>query len=170
MKTVKPARYKYSAGSRSSLYYSNPAVGVFLLLVGLSVWYSIKMKMLYALLGYIPVLIFWFVLSGKNNGITVAGKYVIIGDEVFFYKNMSKVEISGSKLQCHIQTANNRSGKIEAVKFKSNAQKDFKIKNNQKQKFTGVVKKMLEKMKEDAPETAVTISGFPELSKLWKRK
>ncbi len=89
--------------------------------------------------------------SASVNLILIGGRYLIIGTNVVYYKNIEKTELDKKIGKFTLTTTEGNTYNINSASFPTNARKPDKIKINKTAKFEKAVDKIIARLKEIAP-------------------
>lgn len=153
-------KYNYSAKLSRGFYMTKKKLfSVIILLIAL------PFILLYAesFFWIVWIIIFLFTLFGfnKDKRIILTPRYVLCGDKVVYYHNISTIKLdnhSGKMLiNCHGVSINMV---IDKEKFPTNANKPHKIARNKKEKFKKVSDKIISKTRALNPTATIDIEGY----------
>ncbi len=142
------AVFKYKHGGRASLSGKRKAFLVASLILALVL---AVLAFPAGLLAFIVPLIAFF---GAARTLCVGPRYLICGDEIVYYANVTQVKLSEAAGSLSLQTASGKTLLIERAKFPTNARKANKIAANQAAKFNKVSAKIVDKVRRASPAPA----------------
>jgi hypothetical protein len=142
------AEFKYKHGGRASFSGKRKAFLVASLILALVI--SILAFPAGLLACIVPLLVFF----GGARTLCVGPRYLICGDEIVYYANVTQIKLSEAAGSLSLQTASGKTLLIERAKFPTNARKANKIAANQAAKFNKVSAKIVDKVRRAAPALA----------------
>lgn len=111
----------------------------------------------FLLLLSVPVGIFVYVRrSGCNKPLLIGGRYLIVGDRIVYYQNVSRARLDKEKQTLTISADRNRNIVIAAEKFPTNARKPDKIRINKTAKFEKVTERIIARLRTASPDTVIS--------------
>lgn len=111
----------------------------------------------FLLLLLIPVAVFVYVKrTGCNKPLMIGSRYLIVGDRILYYQNVTQARLDGDKQTLTISSDRCKNLVIAAEKFPTNARKTDKIKINKTAKFEKVTGRILDRMRVAAPDVLVS--------------
>jgi hypothetical protein len=109
------------------------------------------------LLLVVPLCIFIYVKrSGCNKPLLIGSRYLIVGDRIVYYQNITQARLDEEKQTLTISSDRCKNLIIAADKFPTNARKTDKIKANKTAKFEKVTGRILDRLRVAAPEILVS--------------
>lgn len=109
------------------------------------------------LLLFVPVGIFVYVKrSGCNKPLMIASRYLILGDRILYYRNVSRASLDKVKQTLTISYDRGKNLIIAADKFPTNARKPDKIRINRTAKFEKVSERIIARLRSVSPETPIS--------------
>ena len=142
------AVFKYKHGGRASFSGKRKVFFLASLIIALIV--AIVAFPAGLLAGIVPLIAYF----GRAKTLCVGPRYLICGDEIVYYANVTQIELSEAAGSLSLQTASGKSLLIERGKFPTNARKANKIAANQAAKFNKVSAKIVDKVRRAAPALA----------------
>ena len=103
-----------------------------------------------ALTLFVP-LVAWF---GSVKKIYVGPRYLVCGNQIVYYANVTKLTLDEAAGVLSLQSANGKLFRIERERFPTNARKKDKIAINKAAKFSKVTARIVEKVRRATPEAA----------------
>ncbi len=144
------AVFKYKHGGRASLSGKRKVFLVASLILALAL--SILAFPAGLLACIVPLLAYF----GGARTLCVGPRYLICGDEIVYYANVTQVKLSEAAGSLSLQTASGKTLLIERAKFPTSARKANKIAANQAAKFNKVSAKIVDKVRRASPALAAT--------------
>jgi hypothetical protein len=95
------------------------------------------------------------VFFNTSKTIMVGPRYLICGEQIVYFANITRVKIDGSKGTLRLTSLDGSALTLERSKFPTNARKADKIKRNQAAKFSKVAKNLSERVRKAAPEAVI---------------
>lgn len=142
------AVFKYKHGGRASLSGKRKVFLVASLIVALALGILAFPGGLLA--GIVPLAVYF----GSARTLCVGPRYLICGDEIVYYANVTKMDLSEAAGSLRLQTASGKTVLIEREKFPTNARKAHKIEANRAAKFNKVSAKIVDKVRRASPALA----------------
>ncbi len=102
----------------------------------------------------IPIPIIIVIINKRtpsSNLIFIGERYLIIGTNVIYYKNIEKTSLDKKIEKFTLTAIEGKTYEINAASFPTNARKPDKIKKNKTAKFEKAVDKILARLKEISP-------------------
>ena len=90
----------------------------------------------------------------RDKKLLLGPRYLLCGNQLFYYANVSRVSLSSDAGSLLIETVNGRRFTLERDKFPTNARKAPKIAANQAAKFNKVSARIIDKVRRARPELA----------------
>lgn len=141
------ARYKYRTGGNRVTPMGLAGAGVVLLsFVGARFTPWALCLLLF------PLVLLVRHLRRVNGALVIAGRYVIAGDAIMYYRNVARVQLDRERRTLTLFSATGHRLVIEAERFPTNARKAEKIRINTSAKFDKAVAKLTERLKEVVPD------------------
>lgn len=106
-------------------------------------WFTTVVNSMLPALLAVAVIIYAF-SRGSKGQIIIGKRFLVINDDIVYYKNIASIRVYKKKQFCVIQSKQDKDVYISAQDFPTNARKDFKIERNKKGKFVKVVNKLSE--------------------------
>ena len=103
----------------------------------------------------VPLIAFF----GGARTLCVGPRYLICGDEIVYFANVTQVKLSKAAGSLSLQTASGKTLLIERAKLPTNARKANKIAANQAAKFNKVSAKIVDLVRRAAPAARSTANG-----------
>jgi hypothetical protein len=150
MELEQPQRavFKYKHGDRISLTGKRKIFFVVSLIIALAL---AKLLFPFGLLALaVPVITY---LNGGRT-LSMGPRYFVCGDQIIYYANVTKMNLSESDGVLSLQTANGNKFAIERNRFPTNARKANKVAANKAAKFNKVTAKIIEKVRRASPDVA----------------
>ncbi len=94
--------------------------------------------------------------SGISKPLVVASRYLILGDQIVYYRSVTRVHLDKGRQTLTISPSKGKPLVISADKFPTSARKIDKIKANQAVKFGKVSGKIIERLNAVVPEAVST--------------
>jgi hypothetical protein len=111
----------------------------------------------FLLLLLVPVGVFVYIKrSGIARPLLIASRYVILGDRIIYYRNVTRACLDKEKQTLTINPARGAELVISAEKFPTNARKPDKIRINKTAKFEKVADKIIARLRETSPEIVIS--------------
>ena len=142
------AVFKYKHGGRASISGKRKVFLVASLILALAL--SVLAFPAGLLACIVPLLAYF----GGARTLCVGPRYLICGDEIVYYANVTQVKLSEAAGSPSLQTASGKTLLIERGKFPTNARKANKIAANQAAKFNKVSAKIVDKVRRASPALA----------------
>jgi hypothetical protein len=118
---------------------------------------ALSLSPLFLLLLFIPLGIFiYFKRSGCSKPLLIASRYLILGDLIIYYRNVSGVTLDKKQQTLTLNATRGKSITIAADKFPTNARKLDKIRHNKTAKFEKVSAKIIAMLKANAPDVVIS--------------
>jgi hypothetical protein len=140
--------FKYTSGTRTPLTVRRK----FFLMLGL---------VLACVLSYVhfPAALVSFALPflvflGRDRVLTVGTRYLICGDEIVYFANVTQMTLNEPNGRLDLMLADNRRFVLEREKFPTGARKPSKIAANQAAKFNKVSARIIDRVRRARPELA----------------
>jgi hypothetical protein len=144
------AVFKYNHGGRASISGKRKVFLVASLILALAL--SILAFPAGLLACIVPLLAYF----GGARTLCVGPRYLICGDEIVYYANVTQIKLSEAAGSLSLQTASGKTLLIERAKFPTSARKANKIAANQAAKFNKVSAKIVDKVRRASPALAAT--------------
>jgi hypothetical protein len=94
--------------------------------------------------------------SGYSKPLLIGSRYLILGDRIIYYRNVSRAFIDKDAQTLTVVCERGQPLVISAEKFPTNARKPDKIRINRTAKFEKVAGRIIDRLKEAAPDAIVT--------------
>ncbi len=101
--------------------------------------------------GLIAAAIPFVVFFGRSGTLELGPRYLICGDTILYYANVTQLTLQEAEGRLSLQTASGKPFVIERGKFPTNARKKPKIAANQAAKFAKVSARIVEKVRRTSP-------------------
>ena len=174
MPQKKIAAYKYKDKPLPKIYFTS--------LIGLVLFYSsipiTAGVLLYTkfepnnfidfLIPFILILCFLYIIypfRASQYVIVVSSKYLLFGDQIFYFDNIKSIEVDERLFTCKITSNNGYTKTIDSKNFATNARHYVKIRANQRRKFYTVVEKILRTSQKQVPEGSILVENGSRLTK-----
>jgi hypothetical protein len=100
------------------------------------------------------------VTSRVSGQIVIGRRFVVVGQDIFYYRNLSQVKVDAAKQTLALFKGSFPVCVIKAEAFPTNARKDDKIAKNRRAKFAKVESKLLARILQAAPDmTVIRLEG-----------
>lgn len=87
-------------------------------------------------------------LRRVNGTLIIASRYVIVGDAIVYYRNVSRVQLDRERRTLTLCSSRGAQLVIEAERFPTNARKADKIRSNTTAKFDKAVEKLMQRLQQ----------------------
>ena len=139
------SEYKYQHSGRVALSGKRkPAFFVSLLLAVLA-------SILLFPFGFVALIVPVLVYSTRPRTLSIGPRYLICGNDIVYFANVTQMELVESSGHLRLQTASGKTLLIERERFPTNARKTNKIAANKAAKFNKVSAKIMEKVRRATP-------------------
>jgi len=142
------AVFKYKHGGRASFSGKRKVFFVVSLILALA------LSILAFPAGLLACIVPLFAYFGGDRTLCVGPRYLICGEEIVYYANVTQLKLSEAAGSLSLQTASGKTLLIERAKFPTNARKANKIAANQAAKFNKVSAKIVDKVRRASPAPA----------------
>jgi hypothetical protein len=146
------ASYGYQADNSMNRLVGTAIVSVFItipLAAGVSVWFLSLLL--------VPVGIYVYVKrSGISKPLLIAGRYLILGDRIMYFRNVTQVRLDKQKQILTISAGKGADLVISADKFPTNARKPDKIRINKTAKFDKVCERIITRLRAASPDIVIS--------------
>jgi hypothetical protein len=147
------ASYGYQADNTMNKLIGAAIVSVFIAIACTGIFRSPW----FLVLLLIPVGIFVYIKrSGISKPLLIAGRYLILGDRIVYYRNVSQVRLDKQKQTLTINSDRGRNLVISADKFPTNARKPDKIRINRTAKFDKVSERIIARLQAASPDIVIS--------------
>lgn len=102
-------------------------------------------------------------LGGQGPGLIVSTKYFVYNNQAILYENIDRISIDEAKLIFTLKHIDGSVIHLYASKFKSNANKDWKIKKNKQKKFYKVISKVTDNALRENQDMTLNIVNANQL-------
>lgn len=154
----KLATYKYDGLSTprfvfGAFFKGGPGVGSILIVLAVVLYFCAESS------NPVPTFVFSLLvlafisamLFSSGPGIIISSKYFVFGKKTFMYENVASIFIDEKNLKFILKNNTGKTVHIVADNFNTNANKEWKIKNNKRKKFINVISKITDyALKENA--------------------
>lgn len=147
MATTEFASYKYRLGGSEVTPLGLAAAGVALAALAgarLTPWTLVLLLF--------PLFVLVRHLRRVNGSLLIAGRYVIVGETIMYYRNVSRVRLDRERRTLTLVSGSGRQLVIAAERFPTNARKADKIRVNTTAKFEKAVDKLMQRLRETVPD------------------
>lgn len=142
------AVFKYKDGARAPLTTKRKVLaGAALALAVVMLFVAIPV----AVFATIVALVAFF---ARGRALAVGPRYLICGDEIVYYANVTQMALNESAGLLELTLANGKRFTLEREKFPTGARKAHKIAANQAAKFNKVSARIVDKVRRARPELA----------------
>ena len=142
------AVFKYKHGDRVSLSAKRKLFFFASLVISLAL-----AKLLFPF-GLLALVIPVFAFFGGAKTLSVGPRYLVCGDHIVYYANVTQLQLSEAEGVLSLQTSGGKPFVIEREKFPTNARKANKVAANKAAKFNKVTAKIIDKVRRASPAPA----------------